>query len=183
MASTSERYATAAEGFARVLEGVPADRWDSPTPCEDWTARELVEHAFSVGRDVLGSVGCPHPAPTGTTGPDLALEWRALAEAVLAAADDPEIAGRTGDSPAGSLAFKQLVASVLTHDVLVHTWDLARATGQPEQLDADLVRSAYEKMQPFDEMMRRPGMFGPKVEVPDDADDQARFLAFVGRRA
>lgn len=181
MGSTSARYATAAEGFARVLEGVPADRWDSPTPCPGWDARELVRHVFDVGRRVLGSVDLEQPEPTGSDGAELAAEFRALAAAVLAAADDPEVAGRTGDSPIGSFAFKQVVASVLTHDVLVHTWDLARATGQPEALDPDLVRSAYEKMQPFDETMRRPGMFGPKVELPDDVDEQTRFLAFVGR--
>jgi hypothetical protein len=62
----------------------------------------------------------------------------------------------------------------------VHTWDLARATDQDETLDADEVKAIYEMMLPADEMIRGEH-FGRKMPVPDDADEQTKLLAFVGR--
>jgi uncharacterized protein (TIGR03086 family) len=66
--------------------------------------------------------------------------------------------------------------------VLIHTWDLARATGLDETLDADEVHRFVESMEPMDQMLRDSGHYGPRVAVPDDADEQTRLIAFVGRR-
>jgi uncharacterized protein (TIGR03086 family) len=63
----------------------------------------------------------------------------------------------------------------------MHTWDLARATGQDEHLDADRCAAVLEGMLPMDEVLRGSGQFGPRVEVAADADVQARLLAFIGR--
>ncbi len=73
---------------------------------------------------------------------------------------------------------------IVTGDVFTHTWDLARATGQDETLDGDQLTRMLAAMGAMpEEMLRADGMFGPRLEVADDADDQTRFLAFVGRRA
>jgi uncharacterized protein (TIGR03086 family) len=69
-----------------------------------------------------------------------------------------------------------------TGDVLVHTWDLARATGLDETLDAGEVHALFVSMEPADEALRSSGHFGPKVAVPDDADEQTKLIAFTGRR-
>lgn len=63
----------------------------------------------------------------------------------------------------------------------MHTWDLARATGQDETLDAELCASMLEGMESFEDAMRSSGQYGPRVEVPADADPQTRLLAFIGR--
>jgi hypothetical protein len=60
--------------------------------------------------------------------------------------------------------------------------DLARAAGLDETLDADEVHRMVGSMEPYDEAMRRSGHYGPRVEVPGDADEQTRLLAFMGRR-
>ena len=67
-------------------------------------------------------------------------------------------------------------------DVLIHTWDIARATGVHETLDADEVHRMLVGIEPYDEMLRSSGQYGPRVAVPDDADEQTRLLAFVGRQ-
>jgi uncharacterized protein (TIGR03086 family) len=67
-------------------------------------------------------------------------------------------------------------------DVLVHTWDLARATGQDETLDPDEVHGLYEGMLPIDDVLRQSGQYGARVEVPDDADEQTKLIAFTGRQ-
>ncbi|MDQ3312282.1 MAG: TIGR03086 family protein, partial [Actinomycetota bacterium] len=68
-----------------------------------------------------------------------------------------------------------------TADVFMHTWDLARATGQDETLDPDRCDEILAGMEPMDEVLRSSGQYGPKVDVPADADVQTRLLAFIGR--
>ncbi|WP_231104856.1 DinB family protein [Haloechinothrix halophila] len=63
----------------------------------------------------------------------------------------------------------------------MHTWDLARATGQDERLDPDKCAQLLEGMLPLDDVLRKSGQFGPRTEVPDDVDVQTRLLAFIGR--
>jgi hypothetical protein len=63
----------------------------------------------------------------------------------------------------------------------MHRWDLARATGQDETLDRDKCAVMLEGMLPMDEVLRQSGQYGPRVDVPDDADVQTRLLAFIGR--
>ena len=65
--------------------------------------------------------------------------------------------------------------------MFLHRWDLARATGQDETLDADKCAVMFEGMLPMDEMLRESGQYGPHVVVPDDADVQTKLLAFIGR--
>jgi uncharacterized protein (TIGR03086 family) len=89
-----------------------------------------------------------------------------------------EVDGPTGKMPAG-----EIIGSFVTMDLLVHTWDLARAIGADERLDEDSVRRCYELLQPMDAMIRQPGVFGPKLDPPGGADVQTAFLYFLGRRA
>lgn len=66
-------------------------------------------------------------------------------------------------------------------DVLIHTWDLARAAGLDEQLDPQIVSDMLVGMLPLDDMLRGSGHYGPKVEVSIDADDQTKLIACTGR--
>jgi uncharacterized protein (TIGR03086 family) len=70
---------------------------------------------------------------------------------------------------------------IVLGDVLIHTWDLATATGLDDRLDATIVTEMLIGMQPMDDMLRQSGHYGPKVEVADDADDQTKLIAFTGR--
>jgi uncharacterized protein (TIGR03086 family) len=82
----------------------------------------------------------------------------------------------------GRYSLEQAVATFCIGDVLVHTWDLARATGLDEAIDADEVHPLYEGMQSIDDLLRQSGQYGPRVEVPGDADEQTMLIAFTGRR-
>ncbi|MEZ5219031.1 MAG: hypothetical protein R2705_09920 [Ilumatobacteraceae bacterium] len=83
--------------------------------------------------------------------------------------------------PMGPMPAEQVLGRLVASDVLVHTWDLARAVGGDEQLPADLVAGAYSGLKPMDAMIRRPGVFGPKTPCPEGADEQTEFLCFLGR--
>ena len=94
---------------------------------------------------------------------------------------DPGLGAHRGRRPVRAMALKQLVSGIVVHDLLVHTWDLARATGGDERLDEELVAHTLASMTPFDEVLREHG-FAAKVPVDDDADDQTKLLCFLGRR-
>ena len=66
-------------------------------------------------------------------------------------------------------------------DVLVHSWDLAVATGQEYTLDPELMEACRQVIEPQLEAFRGAGALGPEVAVPADASAQTRFLALLGR--
>jgi uncharacterized protein (TIGR03086 family) len=102
--------------------------------------------------------------------------------AVRAALEDPGQASRRVESIIGPLTFTDLVGTPLCADILLHTWDLARATGQDERLDRDAVAAAIRFLGPRDAELRMPGEFGPRLAPPPGSDEQARLIAFSGRR-
>lgn len=176
----AERYGRVADGFARRLRAVRAPQWAETTPCPDWSVRDLVVHVVATHRRVLASLHGGEPGEVEPTG-DLLAQWDAATGSVRAALADPEVAGRTIGGMFGEQPFESLVSRLLCADTLVHTWDLARATGQEERLDPEAVGVALEFLGPLDEAIRRPGGFGPRIEPAPGADEQVRFLNFCGR--
>ena len=96
--------------------------------------------------------------------------------------DDPATPGRVLSNPnTGDVPLDQAIDRFYTSDVFMHTWDLARATGQDERLDPDKCAQLLDGMVGMDELLRASGHFGPRVEVAADADVQTRLIAFIGR--
>jgi len=83
----------------------------------------------------------------------------------------------------GPMPLEQMLPQLVCMDMLVHTWDLARAVGGDDRLDEEFVQQAYETLKPMDTMIRQPNLFGPKLDPPPGADVQTEFLYFLGRRA
>ena len=82
----------------------------------------------------------------------------------------------------GRSTFAETFDMIGTNDIFLHTWDLARAAGLDETLDPDEVHTLLVGMEPYDEVLRQSGHYGPRVAVPDDASEQDRLIAFIGRR-
>jgi uncharacterized protein (TIGR03086 family) len=183
MDDITERYTRIASQFTDRVRQVPSDSWNVDSPCAGWTARDIVGHlvewipGFFVAHGVaFGAVPSVDVDPVGA--------WIAVDQALSAALADPTQAARTIESPLGSQSLAETVDMIVVGDVFIHTWDLARATGLDESLDADQVQRMLESMGSIpDEVLRSGGMFGPRVDVADDADDQTKLLGFVGRQA
>jgi uncharacterized protein (TIGR03086 family) len=182
VSEVSDRYATVADGFAARLQLCRSDQLDAPSPCDEWTGRHVASHVVHVHRRVVAALdGSDAHEPAQDE--DLIAAFRDASEAVKAALADPKRATKTVSGIFGEQPFEQLVGRLLCADTLVHSWDLARATGQDDRLDADAATKALEFLTPIDEAIRRPGGFGPKLVSPPDADVQTKLLAFTGRRA
>ncbi|MDX6249075.1 MAG: hypothetical protein QOF10_2435 [Kribbellaceae bacterium] len=193
MPENADRFARVSDGFLSRIEAVPADRWDDPSPCPDWTAREVVAHVINEQRRILCTVRSTEPItlygvapaemgviPSVEVAADLAAAWREIGDGLVEAIDDPACADIQLPTPVGPMPFGELV-DALPEDVLIHSWDLARATGGDERLDQEAVAHVFEKFKPLDEALRQPWAFGPKVRPQPGADTQTRFLCFVGR--
>jgi uncharacterized protein (TIGR03086 family) len=180
MSEVDQRYAAVAAGFTVRLRGVGPGSWSAPTPCPEWTVRDLVAHVIATQRRVLAMVDGSEPADGEPDG-DLHRQWLAASGAVTEAVGDDSRAGTVVRAMSGEQTFASLVGRLLCTDTLVHTWDLARATGQDETLDPDAVAKARESLTPLDETIRRPGGFGPKIAPSPSADAQTQFLNFCGR--
>jgi uncharacterized protein (TIGR03086 family) len=113
---------------------------------------------------------------------DPAAAWQVQCDAVQAVLDDPGSAAATFTNPhIGELPLDQAIDRFYTADVFMHTWDLARATGQDDTLDPEMCAALLDGMVPFEEAMRSSGQYGPRVAVPEEAPVQDRMLGFIGR--
>ncbi|MET0420756.1 MAG: TIGR03086 family metal-binding protein [Acidimicrobiia bacterium] len=182
MTTQSSEHRRVAGEFTVTVEGVAPDAWDNQSPVAEWTARDVVGHLVEWFPAFLdGATGITLPA-----GPSVADDpvgaWRNQSDAVQALLDDPAVASKEYDLPhIGTMSLEQAISMIYVGDVFMHRWDLARATGQDDTLDPDVCAAMYEGMLPLDDVLRQSGQYGPRVDVPDDADAQTKLLAFIGR--
>jgi len=182
MTDVQETYRVVSSGFDAAVTAVTPDQWGVQTPCEQWTARDLVAHVVGNHRGVIAGVRGGQSEPLGAD-EDPRQAWENASRAIREITADPEEVAKEMDGPTGKMPAGQIIGQFMSMDVLVHTWDLARTIGADEHLDEDSVHRAYEALKPMDAMIRQPNVFGSKLEPPVGADPQTEFLYFLGRRA
>jgi uncharacterized protein (TIGR03086 family) len=165
---------TVADAFTQRYDAVTEEQWNATTPCEGWCVKDLVDHAVGVQASYTGNM-LGTEIPEGT-------DWPTAREAIRSAlGNDGALEGTTDGGPMGEVP-KTVPMGIAVGDLLIHTWDLARAIGADEQLPAEAVSATYGGLQRFpEEMMRNSGMFGPAIDAPADADEQTKLLLFAGR--
>jgi uncharacterized protein (TIGR03086 family) len=177
-AGPAERHRLVAGVFTDRVEG--ARDWEAPSPVEAWTARDVVRHLVEWFPAFL-SAGGVELARGPSVDDDPVAAWRVNADAVQSLLDGPD-ADRPFTHPrAGSHALDQAIDMFYTSDVFMHTWDVARATGQDDRLDPDLCAQLLGGMTQMEDLIRSSGQYGPAVPVPDDAPVQDRMIGFIGR--
>jgi len=179
-ADPAERHRRVAGAFSDRVRGTTD--WSAPSPVDGWTARDVVRHLVEWFPGFL-AMGSDVRLPTGPpVDDDPVAAWRVHADGVQALLDDPASADREfSHQHTGTMPLPDAVDRFYTSDVFMHTWDLARATGQGEDLDHDLCAELLAGMEPIEDVMRSSGQYGPRVPVPADADVQTRLLGFIGR--
>jgi uncharacterized protein (TIGR03086 family) len=181
MADHADRYRALAARLNRVVEEVPPEAWDRASPCEGWAARDVLAHVADTEWDFLTRTGL---APEGASLPDDPFEaWPQVRDLVQALLDDPLRASTPYEGFFGPSTIGATLDQFYTLDLLVHAWDIARATGLVghEAMPVDEVRRGFADCQEWGDGLRQPGGFGPPVPVGDGAGEQERFLAFLGR--
>jgi uncharacterized protein (TIGR03086 family) len=177
MARLVEEHRRACDGFARVATLVGEADWERPTPCDEWDARAVVEHVIGFHEFLLlRPLGVRAHRPK--TGP--AARWAATSAALFAALDTAGTLDRATELPGGGTSSPTTMLGALTTDVLVHTWDLARAADLDPQLDTELCAQAYDAAQRAG-VGTATDMVRAAVPVPGGADPATRLVALYGR--
>lgn len=182
MADNRELHGRALRAFEQLLDKVTDGQWDDPTPCAEWKVKDLVGHVTGGNHMFAAHARGDQPsAPPPNDDPRAA-----FAESAKIATESFASEGvneRTFNLPFGAMP-AQMAIGIHFVDVVVHSWDLAKATGQQPVVDQDLVESAWgiASMFPDSPELRGPGgPFGPKVACPDDAPLYDRLIAHLGR--
>jgi uncharacterized protein (TIGR03086 family) len=177
MSVISERFGRAAAEFTRRIAAVPSGGWDSPSPCAGWTALDVLRHVVDNIRSVPTWAGL---APLEADD-DPRRAWPSVRDQLQALLDDPARAELGYDGLFGPTTLGETVDRFVGFDLLVHGWDLARASGQDETLPAGEVRRAHAIAVQLGDNLRRDGVCGPAVEVPAGAPEQDQLLGLLGR--
>ena len=178
----------AVESTTAILANVDPDLLGNPTPCASWDVRALVNH-------IVGGMHWFHAHLTGAsaddagsdvTGSDFVAAYTDAAKLTIADFNEPGALERTVTLPFGPMP-GGAVLGLATLDTFQHGWDLAKATGQPTELDAELASQILAQAKAsIPDAFRGPdgsGMpFGPATEVPDTAHPADQLAAFLGRR-
>ncbi|MFC7490842.1 MULTISPECIES: TIGR03086 family metal-binding protein [unclassified Knoellia] len=174
------RHRAIADTFTERVRGV--SDWDAPAPVEGWAARDVVRHLVEWFPGFLeGGAGITLPA-VPSVDDDPVGAWTAHADNVQALLDDPATETKVLSNPhMGDVPLPQAIDQFYTADIFMHTWDLSRASGQPDRLDADFANQLFSGMEQYDEMLRSSGQYGPRVPVPDSADITDKLVGFIGR--
>jgi uncharacterized protein (TIGR03086 family) len=173
-------YRRASTRVIEVVASVDAGQMEMATPCAEWSVQDLIDHLTGGTEYLLAALAGRAPTSVAGTGAD---DLRRGVQSVLTGLAEPGALERTCSSPLGfEWPLGQAVAGTFM-DVLIHTWDLVRATGQDERLDPDLVAACTAMFLPdMPERGRAAGIVGPAIEVDPDAGPQDVLLAAMGRR-
>jgi uncharacterized protein (TIGR03086 family) len=163
--------ARALDQTADVLAAIPPDRLSDATPCGDWDVATLVSHVVAAPRNfvTMSTGGNPDWSVKPALPDDWTTAFRAAADELL----------RTWHE-AGESATPEAV-DWQTAEFAIHTWDMARATGQSTRLDPEVAQRGFAFMSVALTPDNRGDAFAPAVTVPEDAPVYDRLVAFAGR--
>ncbi|CAM3338580.1 TIGR03086 family metal-binding protein [Kibdelosporangium persicum] len=179
----------AQDSFDAVLAAVGPDQWDAPSCCPGWTIRDVAGHVIWFQEQLrcwatgmpydnrTGAPGADHPGEMA--GPDPMPTWRSARDRARKAlkAHSLDRPVRLGDD----LVPLSAVVQRLAIDHTAHSWDIGYPIGLAVRLDPELLTASFPWARQF--VVRRQSGFGAEIAVPPDADEQTRWLAFLGRGA
>lgn len=184
-----EAHGRAMADFDRLVRAVPADRWDSPTACAEWSVRDLVEHLVTEQLWVPPLLAGQTIAEVGDRfagdplGDDPVAAWRSGADTARRSWLEPGVLNRSvhlsyGTDTAVNYGWQ------MTLDLAVHAWDLSVGSSDATlyRIPDDLAEDLFTIFAPQIAQWAEFGLFDPPVPVPADADPHTRLLGLLGRK-
>jgi uncharacterized protein (TIGR03086 family) len=182
MNTTATQYEAADRPLRAVLDSVPGGDWTAPSPCEGWSARDVVRHLVETQRELLTGNGIDlGTAPDVDADP--AAAWHDHAKRVAEAIADGAVADRAYEGYYGPTTIGRTLVQFYVWDMLVHRWDVARAAGLETRFSDDELDRIQAGADSFGEALHMEGICRPALDPGADADRTTRVLARLGRLA
>jgi uncharacterized protein (TIGR03086 family) len=181
--SMPELVGAAVETTGGIIASIRPDQWDLPTPCTEWTVRDVVAHLVSGNRVLTMALQGEKPGfdayQHAVDNP--AADYIASSETMLALLEAPGAMTGMVELPYGKMP-APAAAGFRFVDLISHGWDLAKATGQSTDFASDLNQTALDMARASMQGRERPaGVIGPEQQAPDGASAADRLAAFLGR--
>ncbi len=180
MNTTALRHAEADKPLTDVISSLRDTDWDVQSPCEGWTARDVLAHIIDTQRDFFAGRGVEVGERPDTDRPVEA--WRTHTARIAEILADDTLVSTTYDGYFGPTTVGATFEQFYIWDMLVHRWDIARSAG----IDAIFSDAELDRMEAgadsFGDALYMDGVCAPAVPAPDDADRTSRILAKMGRR-
>jgi uncharacterized protein (TIGR03086 family) len=176
------RFDQAAAAASAVVAGVRPDQLDDPTPCTEWTVRQLLHHLVGGNARFAALIaGTPLPDADSTfLTDDLTADFDRSVGRLRALFTQPDGLTRLAPTPFGQQP-GAFLASMRASEMLLHGWDLARATGQPTDLAPEVAEHCLEDFRRLRAANQGNTMFAPPQPIPDNAPAADRLAAYAGR--
>lgn len=185
MANPRELLVRAVDPVVAVVDGIKPDQLGLPTPCSDYDVRSLINHFAGTtnwlelaGRRLPPDADDPFGANNDVTTGDWQTLLTARIRAVATAWDEPSA---WEGSIEGSPLPASMIGSMALTELLMHGWDLAKATGQRVDYGDEAAREVHRFAVETAEMGRQIGAYGAEVPVSAQAPDFDRALGLTGR--
>ena len=188
----TKRYDRAFSILDSVVASIPFENWDESSINPGWSQRDILDHLIW-GQMVIArwAEGEPLPGPhaqdwtVGASGAELAALWVRCREATRSVITESALRLIENTALFGRISLGQFLW-FFPSDGVLHAWDLSmgahRACGTAViDIPHDLAAELLELGESYEDMLRRPGVLGPRVEVSEDEDVVTRWLAFAGR--
>ncbi len=181
-ATALQDFSRLADRFGSVVDRLDDADWGRASPCEGWSARDVLRHVISTQCDFLAQHGIDASTPTDVpTDPGRA--WRSHDGVVRSLLADPAVASLEYDGVFGRTTVGASLVTFYGFDLVVHRWDIATAAGLDERLDDSELDQIESSADGFGDHLYDEGVCRPAVAAPAGADRQTRVLARLGRRA
>jgi uncharacterized protein (TIGR03083 family) len=180
--TVSTAYDRDARPLSALLEVLPTSAWDAPSPCEGWTARDVVRHLVDAQRDLFATHGVDL-GDVPDLGADPARAWSAHVARVLEVLADGAVPAIAYDGHFGPTTVGATLVHFYGFDMVVHRWDVARAAGLDAGLTADELERLDRGADGFGDALYLEGICRAGVTAPEGAGREAVVLARLGRAA
>lgn len=181
MSMSLRTYSKAIFGFDAVVNRVGGDAWSNQSPCAKWTAADVLAHNIGMNDMVSGfCAGVDARGPSHDLPIDPVHAWQKSLDRMMSALDEKGTLQTVVKTPWGQMSVDSFLGFAWV-DPLVHTWDLAKATGQVPVLDAQLVERGTKQLVKAGDSLRGENMFGPLIEAGSGASAIDTFVGVTGR--
>ncbi len=181
MNTTLSRFNEARQPLEAVLDAVSNDHWSAPSPCEDWSAHDVLTHVIETQRGFFGERGFDVGAGPDPDA-DPAAAWRDHAQWVADVLKDDFLVAAEYTGYFGPTTMGETFTQFYVWDMLVHRWDIATAAGLDAHLTDAEVESIDQGAGAFGDNLYMEGICKPPLDGDPDSNQITRVLAKLGRQ-